>query len=485
MPSSKNSVIQFWVFILFGGMVGLFVSTILNLPYRWMIVILLAMCLPFIGFIAGDLRRFFLLLLILSIPLSIDINFYQKFEFQAGAHTAGIALRDVFVLLLLAVWVIEKTTSEELRTKYFPRLTVPALVYLELCLMSLIWAPKVDLAALEVIQMAKVFVLYFILANNLRSVNDIRFVAWALLATVAFEGAVTIAQMATGRPLGIGFLGETQVRVSHGMRYARVGGTLGHPNELAMYLELVLPLCAGIFVSAQRQRDRFFAAGGFGLGLIALVMTGSRGAWIGFFFSMALFVYIILKRKLIEFKKIVIPIVLVFLIMCIVTVSFWATLERRFTGDDHGSAIGRIPLIQVALRVIKAYPIGGVGLNNYAVVMKDYDNTIMGRMFTSLQRPVHNMYLLITAETGILGFAGFIWFLVAILLTAQKAVRRSDFRLSLVGVGLLSGFVAFMIHGLVDKHPPGGYPLFYTLMALTVSTANIKDNVIIQPPLEF
>ena len=70
----KKNGIQLLVFIALGSMVGLFVSTILKLPYQWMTVLLLALSMPFIGLIVGDLRRFFMVLLILSIPFSIDIN---------------------------------------------------------------------------------------------------------------------------------------------------------------------------------------------------------------------------------------------------------------------------------------------------------------------------------------------------------------------------------------------------------------------------
>ena len=477
MPSSKNSSIQIWIFILLGGMVGLFISTILNLPYRWMTVIMMAICLPFIGFIVGDLRRFFMLLLILSIPLMIDINFIHKYEYQAGAQTAGISLRDIFIILLLVVWLLETVTTEGLRVRFFASVTIPALLYIEACLITFLWAPRVDLATLEIIQMAKVFILYFVLANNLRDVKDIRFIAWALLATLAFESTIAILQMITGRSLGLSFLGEFQVRMSHGMRFNRVGGTLGHPNKLAMYLELLLPLCAGLFYSSNKLRDRFIAAGAFSLGVIALIMTGSRGAWIAFFVSIALFVYILIRKRLVELRTIIVPTMLIFLIICIVFASFWGSIHKRITGDDHGSAMGRIPLIQVALAIIRAHPIGGVGLNNYAVIMQDYDHTILGRMFTRLERPVHNTYLLITAETGFIGFAAFAWLMLAALYACRKAVRQKNPQLSFVGVGIVCGLAAFLIHGLVEKHPPGGYPLFYTLLALAASTAAVNNNV--------
>jgi len=478
MLALKNNTAQIMIFLFLGAIVGLFVSIVLRLPHRWMIVMMMGISLPFIGLIVGDLRRFFILLLILAVPLMIDINFVQKYEYQAGAHTAGISIRDIFVLLILAVWIIEKISNEELRMRFFPSITIPALIYLEICLVTFLWAPRVDLATLEIIQMTKVFILYLILANNLRDVSDVRFVVWALLATVALEGTVAIAQMITGKTLGLSFLGEYPVRLQYGMRYVRAAGTLGHPNKLAMYLEIILPLAAGLFYSSKTQRDRIIAAIIFGVGVTALILTSSRGGWIAFFVSIILFIFIIIKRRMVELKTIIGPSIIMFLIIITLTASFWGAIHKRVTGDDHGSAMGRIPLIQVALRIIQAHPIGGVGLNNYAEIMKEYDNTILGRRFTRLERPVHNTYLLITAETGIIGFMAFAWFMFSVFFAAIKGARMPDPKVSFLGVGLICGLVAFGLHGMVEKHPPGGYPLFYVLMAIA---ANIGSKQLVVP----
>ena len=66
-------------------------------------------------------------------------------------------------------------------------------------------------------------------------------------------------------------------------------------------------------------------------------------------------------------------------------------------------------MFQIAFSVIEAHPLGGVGVNNYAVVMQEHDNTILGRRFGTMRRPVHNIYLLITGETGFIGLMSFLW----------------------------------------------------------------------------
>jgi O-antigen ligase len=64
---------------------------------------------------------------------------------------------------------------------------------------------------------------------------------------------------------------------------------------------------------------------------------------------------------------------------------------------------------------------------------------------------VHNIFLLIAAETGIIGLATFVWFLVSVLVQACRLVNRApNGTIWMVGVATFAAYVAFSIHGLVD-----------------------------------
>jgi putative inorganic carbon (HCO3(-)) transporter len=91
----------------------------------------------------------------------------------------------------------------------------------------------------------------------------------------------------------------------------------------------------------------------------------------------------------------------------------------------------------------------GVGLNNYTLLMPRYD-------WDSLQswgRPavVHNVYLLVTAETGIVGLVAFLWLLASVLSQARLLVRRAESDVVwMVGVGILSACIGLAVHNAVD-----------------------------------
>ncbi len=460
---------QFLLFLLLGAILGLSIATIAELPNRPMAVILLGIAFPFIAFMAGDVRRFLLAAIVVAIPLSIDVNFRHSFENQAGAATLGIALRDVFVILLLFWWLIELASSDERSFRFFSRTTVPAIAYFEACLLTLLWAPRMDLAMLELVQMFKVLLLYFVVANQIRDRRDLRLVVGILIASVCFESAIAVAQMLTGKSLALGFLGEMQIRSRDTEKLMRAGGTLGHPNRLAMYLELLLPLCLGFFWAETNKRSRTLVIGILGLGMAALIMTGSRGAWVGVILSLVLFFYMLHRNRQVNIRSVIGPALLALLILGALTIGFSDYIERRIAGEDYGSAISRIPMFQIALSVIEAHPLGGVGINNYTIKMRDYNDTILGRRFKTFSRPVHNMYLLIAGETGMIGLTAFLWLLFGLTSSILAAVKAGDLQISILATSLFAGLVAFLIHGLVDKHPPGGYPLFYCLMAIAAA----------------
>jgi putative inorganic carbon (HCO3(-)) transporter len=460
---------QFFLFLVLGGILGLSVATIAEMPNRLMAVILLGIAFPFVAFMTGDVRRFLMVAIVFAIPLSIDINFRHSFEEQAGAATMGIALRDIFMLLLLLWWLVEIVTSEERPVHFFARTTVPAIVYFEACLLTLLWAPRMDLAVLEIVQMIKVLLLYFIVANQIRDKRDIQLICWTLVASVCFESVIAILQMITGKSLALGFLGETQITSRDTEKMMRVGGTLGHPNRLALYLELLLPLCLGLFWTETKKKKRLIALVIFGLGFTALIVTGSRGAWIGVVLSLILFFYLLYRNSHVSLRSLIGPSFLALFILSVLVIGFSGYIERRISGEDHGSAISRIPMFQIAFSLIEAHPIGGVGINNYTIKMREYNDTLIGRRFKTIARPVHNMYLLITGETGVIGLFAFLWLLVGLSSSILMAAQSKDLLISITAIGLLAGLVAFLIHGFVDKHPPGGYPLFYCLMALAAA----------------
>ena len=79
----------------------------------------------------------------------------------------------------------------------------------------------------------------------------------------------------------------------------------------------------------------------------------------------------------------------------------------------------RQELNKVAIKMIKKYPLTGVGLNNFIPSLTQFKK---GLSYQELQ-PVHNIYLLIGAESGLMGLGLFLWL---IYLSCRKFLQGNN-----------------------------------------------------------
>jgi O-antigen ligase len=118
----------------------------------------------------------------------------------------------------------------------------------------------------------------------------------------------------------------------------------------------------------------------------------------------------------------------------------------RHFGTEHfdREVESRLELNQVALDIFRDSPIIGVGLNNFVQVLHRYDTygMIMGGF------PVHNLYLLVLADTGIVGFLGMCATFFALAAAAARLARISDRPLAAVGVGALGMYGLYAVEEL-------------------------------------
>jgi O-antigen ligase len=98
--------------------------------------------------------------------------------------------------------------------------------------------------------------------------------------------------------------------------------------------------------------------------------------------------------------------------------------------DFGGGGNGREDQWTIAWRIFKGHPLIGVGLNNFQTVEARY--TLQpGRLahvhlLAEVPELVHNTYLQLLAETGVIGFVGFLAVIFGSLRCSWLAARRFD-----------------------------------------------------------
>jgi O-antigen ligase len=106
--------------------------------------------------------------------------------------------------------------------------------------------------------------------------------------------------------------------------------------------------------------------------------------------------------------------------------------------------------MKISINIIRAHPFLGCGINNYAEVMQNYDDTAEG-ISLKYHQVVHNSYLLIASEIGILGLFFFICFVALIYKKGIEILRYNDKITSCIIIGMLAGISGVLIQFLVEN----------------------------------
>ena len=152
------------------------------------------------------------------------------------------------------------------------------------------------------------------------------------------------------------------------------------------------------------------------------------------------------KKKL--KPKVLWPFALIAIFMIIFSIKYMGpiidSINSGLKGEDSSASI-RMPLNRVAIRIIKSRPILGTGLGNYKLVSRDYVIPEQGISIVHLRQEVHNVYLLVAAETGIPGLFFFLLFVFFILQTGRKVMKLNNLYISNLGTGITFCYIAILI----------------------------------------
>jgi O-antigen ligase len=185
------------------------------------------------------------------------------------------------------------------------------------------------------------------------------------------------------------------------------GGNFGGSNYLALLMVLTIFLSISLLIYYRSIWQRFILlalAGGSGY---VFFRANSRGASLGLAAG-ALCLWIMQKRKL---KATVIVTVIILFGSLLVPQSYWDRLQTVAHYEEDASATKRLELWHIALTLIPAHPILGVGPDNFRLYAPNSP---------------HDAYLQIASEVGLPALLVYISMLVAALYSAWRARRLSS-----------------------------------------------------------
>lgn len=469
--SLKSITRQLIPVIISGLAVAILAPQVARLEPKYFYSVIIAVGCVSILLLVKDRQRLFYILLVLyclSIPINLDINFFiRPHEGGAAGITISLSLLSAVALLFYIIFVYHPYTrypeSQPLRINFV--LVWPCVFYMVAGVTSLFNALHYELVFFEQFRIATL-IMILILTMNFGKIRHLKVFLIFLMVGMCFEGALACIQYTTNKTIGLALFGEEQlVKQDIGFLFSRATGTIGHPNILAYYFEILLPLTFAMFLGTQNRWTRLFCFVALMMGLAGILTTLSRGAWITLPLSFTM-VFLVLYGKRLFHINTALYLVLAGIVAVIGLVFAYPTIEKRLTHDDYKSAAMRMPLNRAAFSIIKQFPVVGIGMNNFVEVFSKYDTTGKSRILRGGKNPVHNLYLLVWTEVGLFGFLAFLSIFAATFIVIKRLLFEVSFWYRAVLIGIAGGLMAHMIHGLFDVGFKGNLPVSILIFSL-------------------
>jgi len=253
----------------------------------------------------------------------------------------------------------------------------------------------------------KAVMVFLLIINTLTTPKRLEQMAWLILVCCGYIAFRAVFDYARGINL-----------VENGRVAGAVSGIFGNPNDLALNMVTFLPVALTFALLRRYSTARRLAAAGFAVLMMAtVVFTKSRAGVLGL--GLMLVAFLFLGRKIRPgFTAAVLAATL--LATPFLPASFWnrmATIgdEDQDKAEFTGSTQARRILLQEGFDAFLENPLTGVGLGQF----KSYNPN--GRQ--ERWHETHNALLQVAADTGIFGFAAFV-FLIGCGALASLQARR-------------------------------------------------------------
>ena len=397
---------------------------------------------------------------------------------------------NILVIICLMFWFFKMTFQEEFKITRTP-LNLPVLAFMVICPLSLLWSNSPMLSLLELPLFLAGPILYFIIANNIKSKHQINHLLTSLLVISSLLGIYGIFQY---QGIDFSFWGGNVAR-------NQVFGLFGNVNYFAEYLIVPLPLAISLFFATRNRAHKILLL----IGILAmggsLILTFTRGSYLAIGVS-SLFMFLLYltsrgKGFIKEHKKI-----FIFILALIILVTFLFALPNPL--NKPGTAISiiksRISISQLTkdtslkrreaiwgftALMIKDHPILGSGLgifkyNSLSYQAQFFDQGENRRLYPyGIADKVHNEYLQLWAELGIIGLGIFLWLIITYFNYGIKLLKRlkDEYKQGIV-IGLMGGVVAVLIDAIFGfpLHLPATLVLFWLFIGLIVSLNHSENH---------
>ena len=423
-----------------------------------------------------------LALTLIAAPLAAYLNY------MTGAVLRPLDIGQVMLLLTLGAWFLRGLARREIRLPVVP-LIWPLVIFVGWAATSLLWAPSVENATMEVIKWAEI-ILIMLMVTEVAGKQRLGWVIAGVLVSGIFQATLGIWQHS------LRGIGPETFKI--GEHLYRAYGSFEQPNPYAGYIGLIWPVAAGLLIAQisnfgtarEYAKSQISAQPGLSqtstrnfksrlalpllplaacilpatcvlLLVLALVFSWSRGAWLGALAAIVAMAAALPRRMWLSVGGVTIAMAV---LLSADTIGLLPNAIRsRLTDftqqaqvfdvrgqgitDANYAVLERLAHWQAAGEMIRYHPWTGVGFSNYEAVYSQY---ALWNWSIPLGH-AHNIYLNVTAELGIPGLLAYLFLWGAIFWQTARALRRRSGWERGLALGLLGAWTHLSVHHVFDN----------------------------------
>ena len=477
---------------------------------------------------------------LLTLALSVrNVLFFYPINGNFNEYTGiYLYLSDILLILTILVWIVTILRNKKLNLSscitFFSRqeIFVLPLVLLVWSFLSISWSGNTNLALFRSLKLAEFYLLFLYLAYNvsrlpreyemfhvehfvfLRGGTFIRSVFRIFIALGFIQAIIGITQAILQHSVGLFWLKESLISLNidgvanvmlFGHKFIRAYGLFPHPNILGGFLLVsiiftyfysklfhpsrnVPPQQECSIWNILRGKHGTFLNIALIIQILALLLTFSKSAILGLFIVICYGGYKMFRARPVichsgfygveHFYRYLITIVIILAL-------FITILGFNINSLLFKSLNERLLYLNVSRETIVNNPIVGIGMGQFVENMQKYSSVFLANW---QYQPVHNVFLLIWSELGIIGLVLFILFLWKVFHACPVGQNCSTWNNSVptgveqVGLlrggtvfkGILLGFIIIMLfdHYLWDIQQ--GQIMLWLVLGLVVGVKNIE-----------
>ena len=315
---------------------------------------------------------------------------YELFPFLSWSMTAAfwIAVITTLIFIPTQLGLENQITARPRELKFLLFLVIAAFL-------SVLFASDRLVAWNRFTEYLKVVLMFVVMINVVRTKKRLQALLILCLVASVFFSVAAINDYRLGNLV----VGERVRGV--------VGGMFQNPNDLALHLVTMVPIAAALFLSTRYIFAKLLYAATAVILVGGIVVTFSRGGFMGLAVTLAVFFAKVTRGSKIVFGAVILVVALAFVVFAP------GGYGNRLSNLSDMSATNRQDDLKRSLYLTIRHPLFGIGMDNFMI----YSNQGLA---------THNAYTQVSAELGIFAAICYVLFMVVALKLTRGIQKQNE-----------------------------------------------------------